>query len=298
MLNKPISRRTFLKIFGASAATGAAGTFGSYFYATNVEPAWLDVRARTIPIARLDAAFDGYRIAQISDIHTDDTWMSQARLQEIVRLVEAQNPDCVVLTGDFITTQPQFFVDQLVAGLHGIGAPDGVFAVLGNHDYWSDGSGDTVRPALIELGINELRDEIHTLRRNNARLHIVGKDETWQEAFHLQTMATYRPDIERLAAQLPADDPAILLLHEPDFADIVADIGRFDLQLSGHSHGGQVQIPLRGAPQLPPMGRKYYDGLYRVGQMWQYTSRGVGMVHPQVRFNCRPDISLLELRQG
>jgi predicted MPP superfamily phosphohydrolase len=95
--------------------------------------------------------------------------------------------------------------------------------------------------------------------------------------------------------QLPADGAALLLAHEPDFADTSAATGRFDLQLSGHSHGGQVRVPLVGAPRLPPLGRKYPIGVYQVGSMLQYTSRGVGMIPPRVRFCCRPEIALLTL---
>ena len=98
-----------------------------------------------------------------------------------------------------------------------------------------------------------------------------------------------------MLARLPRTGAALLLAHEPDFADITPPPGRFDLQLSGHSHGGQVVIPFLGPPTLPEIGEKYPSGRYQVGGMIQYTNRGVGMVRPHVRLNCRPEITLLTL---
>lgn len=99
-----------------------------------------------------------------------------------------------------------------------------------------------------------------------------------------------------LLDQLAAGAGAILLAHEPDFADLSAPTGRFALQLSGHSHGGQISLPLLGAPILPPFGRRYPRGRYQVGEMIQYNNRGLGMVQPSRRFNCRPEITLFTLR--
>jgi predicted MPP superfamily phosphohydrolase len=95
---------------------------------------------------------------------------------------------------------------------------------------------------------------------------------------------------------LKDDSAAILLAHEPDFADISMRTNRFDLQVSGHSHGGQVVFPFYGPPILPYLGQKYPSGLYRVGSMLQYTNRGVGMIDPPIRFNCPPEITMFELQ--
>jgi predicted MPP superfamily phosphohydrolase len=101
--------------------------------------------------------------------------------------------------------------------------------------------------------------------------------------------------MDQVLKRLPEDGAAILLAHEPDFADISARTGRFDLQISGHTHGGQIRLPMIGFPYLPRFGRKYPRGLYKVGNMLQYTNRGVGMVHLPVRFNSRPEITLFTL---
>ena len=125
-----------------------------------------------------------------------------------------------------------------------------------------------------------------TLRREEAQLHIAGVDSLWYD----------KADLNPVLQQLPEEGAALLLAHEPDFADISAKTGRFDLQLSGHSHGGQIILPLVGPPWLPRHGRNYPLGQYQVGDMIQYTNRGIGMVIPTVRFNCRPEISVFTLR--
>jgi hypothetical protein len=116
-------------------------------------------------------------------------------------------------------------------------------------------------------------------------LHIAGVDDVWEEHARL----------DMVLEQLPADGAAILLAHEPDFADESAATGRFDLQLSGHSHGGQVIYPFGGPPILPTYAKKYPVGRYQVSGMIQYTNRGLGMIPPHVRFNCRPEITVFTL---
>ncbi|MEW5940331.1 MAG: metallophosphoesterase, partial [Chloroflexota bacterium] len=127
-----------------------------------------------------------------------------------------------------------------------------------------------------------------TISRAPASLHICGVDSVYDG----------HDDLDQALSQLPPDASAILLCHEPDFADTSAATGRFDLQISGHSHGGQVIIPFHGPIKTPKHGHKYPLSLYRVGEMFQYTNRGVGMLFPYVRFNCRPEITVFTLEPG
>jgi len=157
-------------------------------------------------------------------------------------------------------------------------------AVLGNHDHWTDA--DMIHRVIKESGMVDLTNTVHTLDRRSAPLHLAGVDDIWEEHDRL----------DDVLAQLPYDGAAILLAHEPDFADTSAASGRFDLELSGHSHGGQVILPFVGPLRLPYLGRKYPLGRYQVGPMIQYTNRGVGMISPRVRFNCRPEITVFTLR--
>ena len=131
---------------------------------------------------------------------------------------------------------------------------------------------------------------MRTLERGGALLHVAGLDDVWEDKHRL----------DRVLDILPGEGGSILLAHEPDIADEVAATGRFDLQISGHSHGGQVVIPLVGPPRLPPYGQKYPLGHYRIGPegMHLYTTRGIGMIRPYVRFNCRPEITVYTLAAG
>jgi len=138
---------------------------------------------------------------------------------------------------------------------------------------------------LHQSGIKALNNSVYSLKRGNDFLHIAGVDDV--------AVGFDRMDV--VESRLPEKGCAISLVHEPDYADISAKTGRFDLQLSGHSHGGQVVFPVIGPPILPRLARKYPTGLYKVKDMYQYTNRGLGMTPPYVRFNCRPEITVFTL---
>jgi len=190
-------------------------------------------------------------------------------------------PDLICLTGDFITADADH-LQPLTPLLEQLHAPLGVYAVLGNHDYWS--SVGVVIEQLQAAGVRVLRNEAVRLEQANVPLWLLGVDDVWENQ---QDLATTR-------ANIPPDECQIALVHEPDYADEVAATG-VDLQLSGHSHGGQIRLPGIGALVLPRWARKYPIGLQRVGTMWIYTNRGLGVIYPPIRFNCRPEVTLLTL---
>jgi uncharacterized protein len=259
---------------------------GGLVYVRRVEPEDVEVVPVSLVLPRLDAVFDGYRIAQISDIHADG-WMTPGRGLSLVNLVNAEAPDLVAITGDF-ATYSRFrslirHASRLVAPLRRLQATDGVVAVLGNHDHKTDAR--TVRRVLAASGVIELHNAVLTLLRGGESLYLCGVDDLKEGA----------PRLDRALEGLSEEGAAVLLAHEPDFADESAATGRFDLQLSGHSHGGQVGMPLLRYPFLPKLSRKYPTGLYRVGDMSLYTNRGLG-AHPRFRFNCRPEITVFTLR--
>lgn len=272
------------------------GVGGGALYASEIEPAWLDVAQIELPLPGLDPAFDGYRIVQMSDIHADNVWMTRTRLARIVATVQAQQPDLVVVTGDFLFSDDPPASREPLQALTGLAAPDGVWAVTGNHDHWGDVR--LLRTWLPALGVNELRDDWVTLRRGAAVLHLAGLDDLWPTTYSLPPLESHLPRLQGVIAAMPADGPAILLAHEPDFADVSVATRRFAAQLSGHSHGGQVDLPFVGAPVTPPLGRRYPAGLYSVGTMLQYTNRGLGMISPHVRFGCRPELTVFTCRVG
>lgn len=264
----------------AAAVVGA----GCLLYAREIEPRRLEVVRLEPVLPGLAAAFDGYRIVQIGDLHLDD-WARPAHLDRIAAMVNAEEPDLVVVTGDFASySAERLDTGRLVGALGRLSAPDGVLAILGNHDYLTDV--ELIRRCIREAGLKELINETVTLRRGDSSLHVSGIDDVMEG----------RSRLDLVLRDLPEDGAAVLLAHEPDFADVAAASGRFDLQLSGHSHGGQVRLPLIGRAALPPFSQRYTRGLHRVGGMLLYTNRGLGTVHARLRFGCRPEITTLTLR--
>ena len=264
---------------------GAALAGAAYIYASRIEPGWVRVREMRVRLPRLDRAFHGYRLAHISDIHMGGA-MTPARLHDTVTLINTLQPDLVAITGDFVQDDPRAAGPHLAEALGALRAPDGVVAVLGNHDYRCDAA--AVRRMLAQAAVRELPNTVHTLRRGAACLHIAGVDD----------IATGRDNLDAVLDALPPDGAAVLLAHEPDFADISAPTGRFDLQLSGHTHAGQIRLPFIGAPVLPSFGRFYDAGRYEINGMTQYTTSGLGTIWPHVRFNARPEVAVLLLEAG
>ena len=286
-VQKHLTRRDFLKLLKAGAVDCAILAIGGLGYSIFVEPNWLKIESIRLNLPRLTPAFDGMRIAQISDIHMGG-WMNAERLQHAVDTVLYQKPDVILLTGDFLTGNTfkddhQKYTEELKSILSPLAKSIPSFAILGNHDYWTDAK--AVREMLKLSGIMDLTNAIFTLARGNEHLHLCGVDDIWEGDVRL----------DEVINQLKDESAAILMAHEPDFADTSAGTGRFDLQVSGHSHGGQVVIPFYGAPFLPYLGQKYPSGLYQIGEMLQYTNRGVGMINPYVRLNCPPEITIFTL---
>jgi predicted MPP superfamily phosphohydrolase len=283
--HSPTWRAKVITVLDILMAAGLGMGAALWTYANQIEPRWIETNRLTLKVPGLPEPFRGYRIAQISDIHAGK-WMPARRLEKVVQMVNAEQPDLVAVTGDFVTyTYPQAPAD-IVPVLKHLKATDGVAAVLGNHDYWGLGS-ELIRHLIQESGMIDLNNNVHTVRREGACLYVAGVDSARERMARLDVTLT----------RMPAEDTAaaILLAHEPDFADISAATGRFSLQLSGHSHGGQIVVPLLGPPRLPPMGRKFYAGLYKVGDMHLYTNRGIGMVGLPLRFFARPEITILTL---
>jgi predicted MPP superfamily phosphohydrolase len=275
----PISRRDFL-LAAVRASLGAGlAVAGTGLYATYVETIWLAVERVRVPLPHLPPAFEGYRIVQLTDLHLGRT-VTQALIARAVDLALRLAPDLIVLTGDYVTGTLE--EEGLVAELSRLAAPDGVWATLGNHDHWTDASG--VRRVLRRAGIRELQNAHTAVQRGEERLYVAGVDDIWEE----------KHDLAAALDDIPDNAVVILLAHEPDYADEVVPVGRVGLQLSGHSHGGQVRLPLVGAPIVPYLGQKYPYGLRQLGAMWLYTSRGVGNLLP-VRVNCRPEVAEITL---
>lgn len=282
-----ISRRDFLKLTRVAMLDLVLLAMAGALYGFFIEPGRFKIETLQLRLPRLSPRFSGLRVVQISDIHMGG-WMNRERLRRVTDLAMAEKPDVLLITGDFLIGHGYIdisheAVEDLIAGLAPLASSVPTLAVLGNHDYWTNP--EAVRYVLNLTGIRDLTNQVFTLQREDENLHFCGVDDIWEGNVRLETVL----------AQLSDDSAAILLAHEPDFADVSAATGRFDLQVSGHSHGGQVVLPLLGPPVLPYLGRKYASGLYQVGNMFQYTSRGVGTAQLPVRFNCPPEITVFVL---
>jgi predicted MPP superfamily phosphohydrolase len=203
-------------------------------------------------------------------------------VRESVTRANDLQPDLILLTGDYVLeTADSIF--ELAPVLAELNATHGIYAVLGNHDHWTDAG--VVRQGLKESGLPVLHNEGVAVGVGTGTLYVAGIDDSWSG----------QPDLEAALSGLPASAPAVLLAHEPDFADKYLADGRVALQLSGHSHGGQVRLPGVGPLVLPRFGQKYHNGLNRVQNSWVYTTRGIGVIGPPVRFNCPPEITEITL---
>ena len=279
LLRPTISRRGMLRAALHVGAGLMMGSVGLGWYGTRLEPDWLKLERISVPILRLPPAFDGYRLAQITDIHLGPA-TKRSTIRRAIDMALDLAPDVIVLTGDYVTQYLD--ADALHAELSRLHAPDGVWGIMGNHDHWVDAPG--VRDVLGAAGVKELWNTSLDIWRGDAALWFVGLDDIWENEH----------DLDLAIEEVPLDACAILLAHEPDYADVSAPTGRFALQLSGHSHGGQLRIPGIGAPFTPHLGQKYPYGLRRIGDMWLYTSRGVGQ-NQAIRVNCRPEVTEITL---
>jgi uncharacterized protein len=273
------ARRRFLKIAGA-AGIGALGLVVLREYARRVAPWQLSVERVEIRSARIPRALDGFTIGQISDLHIG-SFIRPAFIQRAVTMLNALQPDIVAITGDL--KHDRGAEQDVHDALRGVRAPMGSYVTFGNHDHWNDAA--ALLPA-IAAQHTPLLNKTRTLSLRGTPLHIVGVDDIWEGAH----------DLDRALAGIPADEPAILLAHEPDYADEAAARHPFVAMLSGHTHGGQVRLPFIGAPALPPFGRKYVMGRYTINDMALYVTRGVGMALPTYRFLCPPEVTLVTLR--
>jgi predicted MPP superfamily phosphohydrolase len=276
-----ITRRAFLA--GASAAGIGLATYSGTHARHEVE-----INHLTVPIRDLPDGFLNFRIVQISDIHLEE-FTEAFFLERIVAQVNALNPDLVLITGDYVSRGPrELSVAYEAAGicaeiLSTLKAQR--FGILGNHDVVVGAS--HVVPPLEAHGTPVLVDSYYALERGRDLLWLCGTDDA----------GTNTPD---LGLTIPANPqaPVLLMCHEPDYVDKVVQHPRFpliDLMLSGHTHGGQIRLPIVGPLILPPMGQKYIQGAFHFDHMQLYVNRGIGTVGLPFRLNCPAEITHMTL---
>ncbi|MCH7903963.1 MAG: metallophosphoesterase [Armatimonadetes bacterium] len=262
---------------------GLAGSLliGDAFF---VEPRWIAVRRLTYRVKGLPEAFRGYRIGLFSDVHFPRD-ISKSHIQRACTMLMEQKPDLVVVTGDFVDGKTVSSVPSL-RGLYDAldSAPDGVYGVLGNHDYWLDAEG--TRKELANSTPIVLIDDTHVLIERDGEVFALGGiDDLWNGVIDVvTTFEGVAPDV-----------PRILLSHNPDFAEDCRDKVRIDLQLSGHTHGGQLSAPWGWNPLVPSKyGDKFRYGFNRGRSHMCFTTAGICSLR-HVRLFCRPEVVVLEL---
>jgi uncharacterized protein len=262
--------------------------FTTTVYAQGIEPRWFEIKTIDVQIAGLDPVFDGYKIVQLTDLHARSGVMDRQRLEQVARIANQQQPDLIALTGDYITLYTDRAAEEMLTNAFGqLKAKDGAVAIMGNHERGQVGNVVPITNLLQHSNITLLNNAVHSINRSGHLLNIAGVDDVWMNMANLPVTI----------AQLPKTGTNILLAHEPDFGDIAAATNLFGLQLSGHSHGGQIALPF--FPKVTAMwAKKYINGLYKIGSMQLYVSRGVGTTGKiQARFNCRPEIAVIILHR-
>ncbi len=260
---------------------GAVGA-GLLGYVRFVEPERPIVERVTVPIPSLPTHLHGLTIALLSDFHYH-SGERQPYFRRVIQQTNALKPDLVALAGDFIAYYAEdiFWIADALAQLS---ARYGVYAVLGNHD------GRDGYPHKAIVTAYGLRHAGLCLLENEA-VQLDGFAVAGTESLYYG-----RPNLAQALRHVPTEMPTILLAHEPDYADLAVLDGRVTLQLSGHTHGGQVVFPYLRPLYLPIFGRKYISGLHKINDMHLYVTRGVGVSHNgRVRFRCPPEITLLTL---
>jgi predicted MPP superfamily phosphohydrolase len=275
-MNK-ITRRRFLKLAGSIGAFGLVASYPVF-----IERYIVQINTYRIPVPNLPADFTGFRIVHLTDLHYGFL-VPLSLIQSVVARANAIGGDLIVCTGDYVHEKKAADeIDTVWPALSELHAPLGVLSVLGNHDHWADTARS--RHWLAETG-QDLSHRVRSFTRGNSRLWFVGAGDFWED----------HEDLDLLLNEIPESDCRIVLAHNPDSADTDFK-SRVDLMLSGHTHGGQIDIPFVGPPVLPVRNKLYSHGLKRSLRGFPvFISRGIGWAIFPIRFNCFPEIAVLEI---
>jgi len=243
-----------------------------------------EITATDIWLRRLSAAHDGLKIIHLTDLH-HSLFTPLEEIQRAVHLANLLKPDAVALTGDYVTLS-RSYIWPVARALGKLRARLGVFAVLGNHDFGVDP--EEVTRALRAQRVRVLRNAHFALRAGASTLWVLGVDDLWWQA----------DDLRAAVRAVPGRDPKILLCHNPMGIHLAAEHG-IDLVLSGHTHGGQVRLPVVGSVYGRSMlGERFVEGWNRLNGTQIYISRGIGKVLVPLRLGCPSEIACLRLRRA
>jgi len=281
----PTTRRQFLR---AAAATGTLAVVGDALLLAPNRPR---IVRQEFFLPRWPERLNGFTVAMLSDFHYDP-YFSVHPLRAAIAMVNRLHPDLIALTGDFVSvplvgdeTKAAFAAEPCARLLRQMTAPHGLWAVMGNHDDATDA--EHVTHALQAENIRVLANQSEPIEQDGSRFWLAGVND----------VISGTADLSKTMHGVPAGEPVILLAHEPDFADEASQYP-IDLQLSGHSHGGQIRIPFLPPLYLPELAKKYVWGTYHVGPLTLHTSAGLGTIGIPMRLNCPPEVTVLTLRRS
>jgi uncharacterized protein len=277
-------------LFAPASLVPSAGTIALFIYGAGLVLAsygvfirrrWVRVRTLDVPIRGLPSAFEGYRIAHLSDLHVGALCPRELALSW-VKTVGALDVDLVALTGDYVTSGNGFH-REIAELLGSLASRDGSIAVMGNHDYFGDA--EPLVALLREKGVEVLRNERTVITRGDDRLEIAGVDDTWSR----------RADVRRALSDRAPGPPLVVLAHDPQLFPELAKRGA-SLVLSGHTHWGQIALPFFPTRyNLSQRVYRFHADLYKEGDAWLYVSPGLGTTGAPVRLGAPPEITVLRL---
>jgi len=285
-----LNRREFLKTAVAFSATAvsSSSSSSSFFNGLGLSPEEIELVRVRVRRPDLPRAFEGMTIALLTDLHQGSPGVRPALIERAAEIAMSVRPDLICLGGDFISGWgARGDIREFLSIVRGLAAPMGVFAVLGNHEFMS--GPDLATRSFDHSSIRLLRNEVVTLHKDHQQLDFIGLDN-----YCNQPLKSLREQIERVSGH----PGSLILEHSPDLAPMLGPA--FDgLILCGHTHGGQIMIPMLGQiASSSRFGQKYVAGLYPVGRGVMYISRGVGAVVIPMRIGCPPEVTVLELRSG
>ncbi|WP_077211351.1 metallophosphoesterase [Bacillus dakarensis] len=282
-----VSRRHFIKKALGTFLTVTGLSAGGYYYAGHIEPYRLKINHIQIKHPKVPNGFERFKMVQFSDTHLGFQYDLE-QFKQIVDKINDLNPDILFFTGDLLDEPNKYKeIEKVVPILNQLQAPFGKFSIYGNHDHGGYGS-DIYKEIMEKAGFTLLLNQSTEIKLlNGDRIYIAGIDDAMLG----------KPNIENSLTGVPDEAYKILLSHAPDLADIAASYN-IHLQLSGHSHGGQIKIPFLGALVKPPFAEKYYEGSYTIGTddpLTLYVNRGLGTTRLPFRFLSTPELTIYTL---
>ncbi|PAV28777.1 metallophosphoesterase [Virgibacillus profundi] len=281
-----MNRRSFLKkAFGSLLALVGLGG-GTYYYAREIEPTLLEINNNIIASKKITSKFNNFKIIQFSDTHIGFHY-SLKQFKKLIDKINAMKPDLIVFTGDLVDEPNNYnWSNDLIKLLHSLEATHGKYWIYGNHDHGGYGT-NIVKDVMEQADFKLLKNSHTVIEVENEQIIFAGIDD----------VMLGNPDLNMALQHANPDLFTVLLAHEPDFADTAVKFP-IDIQLSGHSHGGQVRLPFIGHLYTPSFAEKYVQGKYTIGndKLALYVNSGIGTTRLPYRFLCKPEIHSYTLR--